>query len=224
MNKKKLLLNMSIKIAMGFVLMGALLFGCAGTFNYWNAWLFLASIGVPMIGFGARLFFKDTATLERRLMAKEPDKSQLANIALSAFMFIATFLLAGLDRRFAWSALPIWGSLLALAFLLLGYGLYAAVIVQNSYAARVVDVFENQTVTTTGLYAVVRHPMYLATLLLYGSMPLLLGSWVACLPILIYPVVLVRRIANEEALLLRELEGYRAYTEQTKYRLLPFLW
>jgi protein-S-isoprenylcysteine O-methyltransferase Ste14 len=184
----------------------------------------MLALFIPVSALGAVLLAKNPAVLERRLTSKEPDKSQRANISMSAAMFIAAFLISGLDYRFGWSAMPFGVTVAALAIMLAGYGMFAAVIMQNAYASRVVDVFEGQKIITSGLYSIVRHPMYTATLLIYLSMPLVLGSWFGWLPMIIYPFIIARRIRNEEALLVKELEGYAGYREKTRYRVVPLIW
>ncbi|MDR1664240.1 MAG: isoprenylcysteine carboxylmethyltransferase family protein, partial [Clostridiales bacterium] len=205
-------------------IIGTILFLCAGSLNYINGWVFMLALFIPVSALGAVLLAKNPAVLERRLTSKEPDKSQRANISMSAAMFIAAFLISGLDYRFGWSAMPFGVTVAALAIMLAGYGMFAAVIMQNAYASRVVDVFEGQKIITSGLYSIVRHPMYTATLLIYLSMPLVLGSWFGWLPMIIYPFIIARRIRNEEALLVKELEGYAGYREKTRYRVVPLIW
>jgi len=224
MNRFKLLVSAVLRFSLGFVAIGALAFGAAGTLAYPNGWLFIGALIVPMLILCAVLLLRDPAALERRLASREPDKAQRWVIALSAVMFIGLFVIAGLDWRFGWSHMPLWVSWIAAAIMVGGYALFATVILQNSYASRVVDVFENQKLITNGLYGLVRHPMYTATLLLFLSMPIILGSWYALIPIFAYPLVLVRRIANEEELLGNELEGYAVYTQKTRYRLFPGIW
>lgn len=220
----KLLVQMAARSLAGFLLMGLLLFGCAGSLRYLKGWLFLATLAVLMLGLGLALFFKAPETLGRRLRAKETQKAQRGYVGLIGLVFLLSFALAGLDYRFHWSRMPLWGAVIGLAFMVFGYALYAAVVFQNAYASRVVEVQEGQSIIETGLYGIVRHPMYLACLVLFGAMPFALGSYVAALPMLLLPVGLVLRIKNEESVLAAELEGYTAYMQKTKYRLIPFLW
>lgn len=223
-SRLKLLINMVIKFGLGFLAMGFILFACAGSLSYTNGWIFIIALASPMMLFGIALLIKDPETLARRLKSKEPDRSQRKNIAAGGVMFIAAFVLSGLDYRFGWSKAPLAVTISALAVMLVGYALFVAVILQNAYASRVVEVSDDQKVITTGLYAFVRHPMYVASILVFVSMPLVLGSYFALLPMLFYPAIIVRRIISEEALLMQKLAGYKAYTEKVLYRLLPFIW
>lgn len=220
----KLLAGMLIKGALGFLLLGALLFGCAGTLRYVEAWAFLIALFALMLAMGIVLLLKHPETLARRLRTKEGERAQRGYIAVIGALFVASFVLAGLDQRFGWSNLPLWGALAALAAMVGGYALYGAVTLQNAWAARTVEVQDGQRVVTTGLYAVVRHPMYMACLLLFLSMPLALGSWVALAPMLAFPLLLAMRVKNEEALLAAGLPGYTDYMKKTKYRMVPFIW
>ena len=160
----------------------------------------------------------------KRLSSKEQEKAQRQVVALSALMFIAGFLLAGFDQRFGWSEMPAWVVAIAAVVMLCGYGLYAEVMRENAFLSRTVEVQENQKVISTGLYGIVRHPMYAATLVLYLAMPIVLGSWVALIPFLAYPLIIARRIRNEEQVLEEGLAGYREYEQQVRYRLIPFIW
>jgi protein-S-isoprenylcysteine O-methyltransferase Ste14 len=162
--------------------------------------------------------------LERRLKAKEAEGEQRMVIALSGVMFLAGFVLAGLRLRFQWSVLPMWGVCAASLVFLIGYGMFALVLRENAYLSRTIEVQAGQKVVDTGLYGIVRHPMYTATLLMFLNMPLILGSWQAFLVFLVYPLLIVKRIRNEEAVLLRDLDGYEAYCRKNKYRLIPFIW
>ncbi|MGN0187415.1 MAG: methyltransferase family protein [Paludibacteraceae bacterium] len=208
----------------GLVVMGLLLFLPAGTWGYWQAWLFLALLFVPMTCVATWLLLREPELLEKRLHSQEQEKEQKQVVALSALMFIAGFLLAGFDQRYGWSEMPLWVVTTAAVVMLCGYGLYAEVMRENAYLSRTVEVQENQKVISTGLYGIVRHPMYAATLVLYLAMPLVLGSWVALVPFLAYPFVIARRIRNEEQVLEHGLDGYTEYEKQVKYRLIPFIW
>lgn len=208
----------------GLAVMGLLLFLPAGSWGYWQAWLFLGLLFVPMTCMATWLLMREPELLEKRLHSKEQEKEQRHVVALSALMFVAGFLLAGFDQRYSWSEMPVWVVAVAAVLMLCGYGLYAEVMRENAYLSRTVEVQENQKVINTGLYGVVRHPMYAATLVLYLSMPLVLGSWVALVPFLAYPFVIARRIRNEEQVLERGLEGYTEYKQQVRYRLIPFIW
>lgn len=208
----------------GLAVMGLLLFLPAGSWGYWQAWLFLGLLFVPMTCLATWLLVREPELLEKRLQSKEQEKEQRHVVALSALMFVAGFLLAGFDQRYGWSEIPAWVVAVAAVLMLCGYGLYAEVMRENAYLSRTVEVQENQKVISTGLYGVVRHPMYAATLVLYLSMPLVLGSWVALIPFLAYPFIIACRIRNEEQVLERGLEGYTEYKQQVRYRLIPFIW
>ena len=204
--------------------MGLLLFLPAGSWGYWQAWLFLGLLFVPMTCVATWLLVREPELLAKRLSSKEQEKAQRQVVALSALMFIAGFLLAGFDQRFGWSEMPAWVVAVAAVVMLCGYGLYAEVMRENAYLSRTVEVQENQKVISTGLYGIVRHPMYAATLVLYLAMPIVLGSWVALIPFLSYPFIIARRIRNEEQVLEEGLAGYREYEQQVRYRLIPFIW
>ena len=208
----------------GLAVMGLLLFLPAGSWGYWQAWLFLGLLFVPMTCVATWLLVREPELLEKRLGSREKEKEQRHVVALSALMFVAGFLLAGFDQRYGWSEMPVWVVAVAAVVMLCGYGLYAEVMRENAYLSRTVEVQENQKVISTGLYGVVRHPMYAATLVLYLAMPLVLGSWVALVPFLAYPFIIARRIRNEEQVLERGLEGYTEYKQQVRYRLIPFIW
>ena len=220
----KLIVNALIKYIVGFVLIGVLLFLPAWTFLYPGAWLFIVLLFVPMLIMGIVLFTKAPALLEKRLSSKESEKTQRGVIALSGLMFPAGFVLSALDFRFGWSSVPLWLTVLCSALFLLGYGMYAEVMRENAYLSRTVEVQEDQVVISTGLYGIVRHPMYLATLFMFLPLPLILGSFWGLIPFALYPVVTVIRILNEEKVLSDGLEGYTAYKAKVKYRLIPFVW
>lgn len=220
----KLALNALIKFLSGLIILGLLLFLPAGSLRFPNAWLFLALLFVPMLFLGLWLLLKAPALLEKRLESRESEAAQKRVVAVSALAFILSFVLAGLDYRFGWSSLPRWLIGLAALVQLGSYVMYAAVMKQNAYLSRTVKVQEGQQVVDRGLYAVVRHPMYTATVLMFLAMPLVLGSWPAFAVMLLYPVVIVQRIKNEEKLLSEGLAGYREYTARVKYRLIPFVW
>jgi protein-S-isoprenylcysteine O-methyltransferase Ste14 len=220
----KLLLNGLTKLAAGAVLLGLLLFLPAWTFNYFGAWLFLGVLLIPVMIMGAVLFVKAPALLEKRLQDKEKEASQKGVVALSGLMFIGGFVLSALDFRFGWSSVPFWLTISAAAVFLIGYAVFAEVMRENAYLSRTVEVQEGQKVVSTGLYGVVRHPMYLATLLMFLPMPLILQSLWGLIPFALYPVIIVVRILNEEKVLTEGLEGYAEYKKKVKYRLLPFVW
>ena len=208
----------------GLVVMGALFFLSAGTFGYWNGWLMLGILFIPMLLMGLVLLVKDRLLLEKRLQLKEKQTTQKGVVALSGLMFLAGFVLAGLDFRFGWLPLPKAVSVIAAVIFLAGYGMYAEVLRENTYLSRTVEVQEDQKVIDTGLYGIVRHPMYTATLLMFLAMPLVLGSVIALAVFLAYPVIIIARLKNEEQVLEEGLKGYTEYKQKVKYRLLPFIW
>lgn len=224
MNKTRLLLRALSLMIIGPVMLGALLFIPAGTLHYPNAWLFLALLFAPMLILGIVLFIKAPALLEKRLNHKEKERAQQGVIGLSGVMFLAMFILAGLDFRFGWSNMPAWVTMLAAVLQLAAYAMYAEVMRENAYLSRTIEVQKDQKVIDTGLYGIVRHPMYAATLPLFLAMPLVLGSWAAFAVTLVYPVLIIVRIRNEEAVLEAGLEGYTDYERRVKYRLIPFVW
>lgn len=220
----KLLISALTKYLAGLLMMGVLLFLPAGTLQYFNGWLFCGLLFVPMLILGVVLFCKAPELLEKRLRTKETQTAQKQVIGLSALMFIVGFVLAGLDFRFGWTRVPHWIVGTASVVLLISYGLYAEVMRENAWLSRSVEIQEGQTVVDTGLYGIVRHPMYAVTTLLFLSMPLILGSWISFTVFLIYPVLMVKRIKHEEQLLEAELPGYRDYQKKVPYRMIPFLW
>ena len=220
----KLLINALTKLIAGAVLIGLLLFLPAWTFNYLGAWIFMGVLLIPVMIMGVVLFVKAPALLKKRLQNKEKEKAQKGVIALSGLMFIGGFVLSALDFRFGWSYVPLWLTITAAVIFLAGYGMFAEVTRENAYLSRTVEVQEGQRVVSTGLYGVVRHPMYLATLLMFLPMPLILQSLWGLIPFAIYPVVIIIRIINEEKVLEEGLEGYSEYKKRVKYRLIPFIW
>lgn len=220
----KLMLNACTKYLLGLLIICLLLFWPAGTLEYWNGWLLIALLFLPMLVLGVVLFFKAPQLLEKRLSTKEKQREQKQVVALSGLVFLGGFLLCGLDFRFGWSQMPVGVAAAASVIFLISYGLYAEVMRENAYLSRTVEVQEGQKVIDTGLYGLVRHPMYTATLGLFLSMPLVLGSFYGFLCFLLYPLVIFKRIKNEEQLLEQELEGYAEYKQKVKHRLIPFLW
>lgn len=220
----KLFLNALSKFAIGLVLVGLLLFLPAGTFAYFGGWLFIGLLFIPMLFLGAVLLLKAPELLKKRLNHKEKEKTQQGVVAVSALLFVAGFVFAGLDHRFGWSEVPMSVVIAASVALLVGYGMYAEVMRENAYLSRTIEVQDGQKVIDTGLYGVVRHPMYLATILLFLSIPLVLGSWLSLLFFAFYPIVIIVRIGNEEKVLSAELCGYTEYKEKVKYRLIPYIW
>ena len=221
---KKLFVQAMTKFCLGFVGMGLMLFVPAGTLGYGQGWLLMGLLFGPMFLAGLFLMVKDPDRLRRRLDAREQEKAQRRVILLSGLMFLAAFVLAGLSFRFGWLRFPRWVSILGAILFLLGYGLYALVLRENAYLARTVKVEQGQRLVDTGLYGLIRHPMYGATLLLFLAMPLILGSLLSLLAMLFYPVIIARRIQNEEEVLLRELPGYVEYRKKVRWRLVPGIW
>ena len=224
MNTSRLLAQGLLKMLSGMLIVGLVLFLPAGSWNYFNGWLFCGLLFLPMLVVGALLLWKAPALLEKRLNTKEQEKTQIAVVALASLLFVAAFVAAGLDFRFGWTHVPIWLVCLAAVLQLAAYGLYAEVMRENAFLSRTVEVQENQKVIDTGLYGIVRHPMYTSTILLFLAMPLVLGSWVSFAIMLLFPVVIVFRIRNEEQVLEAGLPGYREYKQRVRYRLLPFIW
>ncbi len=213
-----------IKFTAGLILMGVLVFLPAGTWQYWQGWLFMGILFVPMFCAGLIMMAKNPALLRSRLNAKEKQKDQDMVIKLSGLMFLAGFIVAGLGVRFDWYVLPKGASIAAAIVFLIAYGLYAEVLRENTYLSRTIEVQENQTVVDTGLYGIVRHPMYSVTIWLFLAMPLILGSVFSFVIFLAYPLIIAKRIKGEEAFLEKELKGYKEYKEKVKYRMLPFIW
>ncbi len=219
-----LLFKALIKFIMGLLLVGVLLFLPSGSFGYANGWLFICLLFIPMLLLGIVLFFKSPSLLEKRLSAKEEEKTQRGVVAISGLLFIAGFVIAGLDFRFGWSYVPTWVVVVASAILLVSYALYAEVMRENAYLSRTIEVQDNQKVVDTGLYGIVRHPMYAVTVWLFLSIPIVLGSWWSLLCFLPYIAVIAVRILNEEKVLVSRLYGYSDYMKKVKYRLIPFIW
>lgn len=220
----KLFFSALIKLVLGIVLVGTLLFLPAWTINYPYAWLFICLLFVPMLIMGIVLFIKAPKLLEKRLNNKEKQKTQKGVTKLLGLMFLVGFVLCALDFRFGWSHVPLWLVIVSSVLFELGYLMYAEVMRENAYLSRTVEVQENQKVVSTGLYGMVRHPMYLATLFMFLPMPLILGSLWGLIPFSIYLVAIIVRIINEEKVLTNELDGYREYKQKVKYRLIPFIW
>lgn len=221
---KKLFMQAISKFFFGFLFVATLLFLSAGTLYYWNAWLLLAILFIPMFIAGLVMMIFSPELLKKRLNAKESEKKQQQVIKFSALMFITAFLTAGFSFRFHWLRLSPNISYVAAVIFLLAYGLYAEVLRENAYLARTIEVQEGQKVIDTGLYSIVRHPMYAATLLLFLAMGLVLGSLVSFLILLAYLPLIVKRIHNEEAVLVRDLQGYEVYQKKVRYRLIPYIW
>ena len=213
-----------LKFTAGVVLLAALLFLPAGTIHWFGGWLLMGILFVPMFLAGLVMMAKNPNLLRSRLNAKEKEAEQDLVIKLSGLMFLVGFILAGLDFRFGWSRLPGWVNILGAVLFLTAYALYAEVLRENTWLSRTIEVQEDQTVVSTGLYGIVRHPMYAVTLLLFLSMPLVLGSVPAFLVFLAYPAIIARRIRNEEEVLKRDLPGYGEYLQKVRWRLIPYIW
>ena len=220
----KLLIKALFTLILGIVCMGAMLFLPAGGFHYTNGWLFLGLLFVPMAIMGIVLFFKSPDLLKKRLNAKEKEAAQKGVIAFSALMFPVGFLLSAFDFRYSWSSVPMPLVTVSSVLFLIGYAMYGEVMRENAYLSRTIEVQEGQKVIDTGLYGFVRHPMYLATFLMFLPMPLILGSFWGLIPFALYPVLIVIRVLNEEQVLAGELDGYTDYMKKVKYRLIPFIW
>lgn len=224
MNKMRLIVNALFKLIFGLVIMALLLFLPAGTWHYWHAWLLLALLFVPMVCMGIGMLIFSPELLSKRLNNKEKEQTQKHVVALSGLMFIAGFMLCGFDYRFVWSQVPVWVVVVASLLFLLGYMLYAEVLRENAYLSRTIEVQDDQQLIDKGLYSIVRHPMYTATLLMFLSMPLVLGSWWALLIFSIYPILIIKRIQNEEQVLAKGLKGYVDYQQRVRWRLIPWVW
>ncbi len=222
--RNNLLLQSLKKIIAGFVAIGLLLYLPAGTLHYWNAWLFVAVLFVPMIFLGIMMLFKSPKLLEKRLDAKEKIDEQKWVVALSGIMFVAAFVVAGLNFRFSWHFLPDYVVWIGAVFFLLSYLIYAEVMRENAFLSRTIEIQENQKVIDTGLYGIVRHPMYSATLIMFLSIPLILGSIISFAIMLAYIPIIAVRMNNEEKVLEEGLEGYKEYKQKVRYKVIPFIW
>ena len=220
----KLLIEALTKFICGLLLVGLLIFLPAGTLSYTYGWLLVGLLFGPMLIAGFVMLSKSPEFLKKRLDAKEKQGTQKGVVAYSGLMFIVGFVVAGLDFRFGWSKMPLWVTIVASALFLVAYALYAEVMRENAYLSRTIKVEEGQTVVDTGLYGIVRHPMYAVTLLLFLAMPLVLGSFYALIVFAFYPAIIIVRLKDEEELLTKELPGYAQYKQKVKYRLIPFIW
>ena len=220
----KLLIEALAKLACGLLLVGLLIFLPAGTLHYAKGWLLVGLLFVPMLIAGFMMLAKSPEFLKKRLDVKEKQATQKGVVALSGLMFIAGFVVAGVDYRFGWSDMPDWVVITASVLFLVAYAVYAEVMRENAYLSRTIKVEEGQTVVDTGLYGIVRHPMYMATILLFLMIPIVLGSWYALIVFACYPAIIIVRLKDEEDLLTRELPGYAAYKQKVKYRIIPFVW
>jgi protein-S-isoprenylcysteine O-methyltransferase Ste14 len=220
----KLFLEAIVKFTCGLLLVGLLIFLPAGTLAYSYGWLLIGLLFGPMLIAGFVMLAKSPDFLKKRLDVKEKQATQKGVVAYAGLMFIAGFVVAGLDYRFGWSNMPRWVTIAASVLFLVSYALYAEVMRENAYLSRTIKVEEGQKVVDTGLYGVVRHPMYAVTILLFMAMPLVLGSWYALIVFAFYPAIIIVRLKDEEDLLTRELPGYDAYKQKVKYRIIPFIW
>lgn len=221
---KKLIIDGLVKLTAGILLTGALTFIPAGTLHFWQGWVLLGTLFIPMFIAGLVMIAKSPDLLRKRLNAKEKQTEQKTVVALSGLMFIAAFVLAGLNFRYGWMPMPPVLTWIAAAIFLAGYVMYAEVMRENAYLSRTIEVQENQKVVDTGLYGIVRHPMYSATLLLFLSMPLILGSIPSFIITLTYIPIIHKRMTNEEKILAEGLEGYKEYMQKVRYRIIPLIW
>ena len=221
---KKLFFEAIIKFALGLLIIGILIFLPANTINFWNGWLFMGLLFIPMFIAGIIMMIKSPDLLRKRLNAKEKENEQKQVVALSGLMFFVGFIIAGLNFRYSWIVIPNIVVIISSIIFIISYILYAEVLKENAYLSRTIEVQKNQKVVDTGLYGIVRHPMYSVTILLFLSMPLVLGSIISFVIFLVYPLIIAKRIKNEEAVLEKELAGYSEYKKKVKYRLIPFIW
>ncbi|UTD02925.1 isoprenylcysteine carboxylmethyltransferase family protein [Treponema socranskii subsp. buccale] len=222
--EKDLCFKALVKFFFGVIVVGILLFLPAGTFYYWKAWLLMGILFIPMFFAGLILLLKNPELLKKRLNIKEEQAEQRLVIKLTGLMFLLGFILAGLNFRFGWIIAPDWLSWISAVVFLFSYMLYAEVLKENAYLSRTVEVQKGQKVVDTGLYGIVRHPMYTITIFLFLSMPLVLGSPISFVVFLAYPVIIAKRIKNEEAVLEKELNGYVEYKNKVKYKIIPYIW
>ena len=220
----KLLLSALLKYFCGLLLVGLLIFLPAGTLAWSRGWLFMIALFGPMLIAGFVMLFRAPKLLQKRLDVKEKQTAQKGVLALSGLMFLAGFVVAGLDFRFGWSQMPLPVTIVATVVFLAAYALYGEVLRENEWLSRTVKVEEGQSVVDTGLYGIVRHPMYAVTIWLFLAIPLILGSWYALIIFAVYPVLILVRLRDEERLLARDLPGYRDYQKKVRYRLFPFIW
>ena len=220
----KLFFQAIIKYVFGVLIVGCLLFIPASSFKYWNGWLFMGLLFIPMFIAGIVLMIKNPELLKKRLNAKEKENEQKLVLLFSGLMFLFSFIIAGLNYRYKWTKMPNAVTIISSILFIFAYILYAEVLRENEYLSRTIEVQENQKVIDTGLYGIVRHPMYAVTILLFLTMPLILGSFISFIIFLIYPFIIAKRIKNEEKLLEKDLKGYSEYKEKVKYRLIPYVW
>jgi protein-S-isoprenylcysteine O-methyltransferase Ste14 len=222
--RSRMMIPSLLKFISAFIIIGVLLFVPAGTLNYPNAWIYIAGMMTPMSVVFVYLLARDPELLEKRLNVKEKETEQKRYVGLSLVLFLITFIIPGFDFRYGWSHVPQWLVIVSLILMLTGYGMFIGVILQNRYASRVIEIQKEQKLIDTGLYGIVRHPMYLAATILYLCSPLILGSYYAVIPMLFLPFLLAYRILNEEKILKEGLPGYREYAERVKFRMIPYIW
>ena len=221
---KKLFIKAIFRFFLGVLMVGFLLFVPAGSFDYWKAWLFMGLLFIPMFIAGIVMMIKNPKLLERRLNLKEREKDQKEVIAYSGLMFLLGFIMAGINYRFCWFEISNTFVIIASTLFIISYVLYAEVLRENEYLLRTIEVEKDQKLVDTGLYGIVRHPMYATTLILFLTMPLILGSLVSFIIFLAYPLIIAKRIKNEEEVLEKELKGYKEYMKKVKYKMIPFIW
>ena len=220
----KLFIQAIIKYIFGVLIVGSLLFIPANSFKYWNGWLFMGLLFISMFVAGIILMIKNPELLRKRLNAKEKESEQKWVILFSGSMFIAGFIVAGLNYRYKWIEIPNAITIISSILFVIAYILYAEVLRENTYLSRTIEIQENQKVIDTGLYGIVRHPMYAVTILLFLTIPLILGSIISFIIFLIYPIIIAKRIKNEEKVLERDLKGYKEYKNKVKYKIIPLIW
>lgn len=220
----KLFFEAILKFILGFIVIGLLLFLPAGDIDYYNGWLFMGILFIPMFIAGIIMMLKSPSLLKSRLNAKEKESEQKEVVALSGLMFLTGFIIAGLNYRFNWTQLPNLVVIIGIIIFMISYIVYAEVLRENIFLSRTIEVQESQKVIDTGLYKIVRHPMYTATIFLFLAMPLVLNSIISFIIFLIYPFIIAKRIKNEEEVLEKELKGYKEYKNRVKYKIIPFIW
>ena len=220
----KLFFQSIMKFLLGFSIVGLLLFIPAGTINYWNGWLFMGLLFIPMFIVGIVLMIKNPELLKKRLNTKEKENEQKQVVLFSSLMFLFSFIIAGLNYRYGWINLPDIIVIVSSVLFVIAYILYAEVLRENTYLSRTIEIQDNQKVIDTGLYGYVRHPMYAVTILLFLTIPLILDSVISFVIFLIYPIIISKRIKNEEMILEKDLKGYTEYKKKVKYKIIPFIW
>lgn len=223
-SKKKMLFKVLIRFFLVFIFIGILIFLPAGTLKFFNGWLFVAGLLIPMTFTLIYLLIKDPELLEKRIKIKEKENAQKKYIKLSILLFVIAYIIPGLDFRFKWSSVPMWLVMVSLLTMICGYIGFIIVMLQNRYASRIIEIQNEQKLIDTGLYSFVRHPMYLSAIILYVASALVLGSYYTLIPMLLLPFLLAYRIKNEEKVLIKGLPGYEEYTKRVKYRMIPFIW